>query len=201
MRASMKVMLLVAVFLLSTLSVGQECEALKTSSVEKLTEYLQHAGDSAEVASCVQVAFHRMAVLPSEQAIPLLITYLGYKRPLNESERNGFFMHAKAPDVLYPAVQELFVIGSPAEPALIGFIAKNKDNAGPESKNAVYTLLLIRHGDVVSVIQELHKASVSSTSDEARDRLQAAAREAMKWCDDRAHAQCEDALKASDSGG
>ena len=60
MRASMKVMLLVAVFLLSTSSVGQECEALKTSSLEKLTEYLQHAGDSAEVAPCVQVAFHRM---------------------------------------------------------------------------------------------------------------------------------------------
>jgi hypothetical protein len=195
MRASVKVMLLAVVFLLSTLSVGQECEAPKTSSVEKLTDYLQHAGDSAEVAPCVQAAFRRIAALPSEQAIPLLITYLGYKRPLNESERHGFFMHAKAPDVLYPAVQELFVIGGPAEPAVIGFIAKNKDGVGQESKNAVYTLLLIRHGDVVSVIQELHRAGQSSADSEARDRLQLAAQDALKWCDERSQTECEDALK------
>jgi hypothetical protein len=191
----MKVTLLTAMFLLSAWSIGQECEALKTSSVEKITDYLQHAGDDSAVAACVQVAFHRMAAPPPEQAIPLLTTYLGYKRPLNESERHGFFMHGKAPDVLYPAVQELYSIGGPAEPVLVSFLARNKENTGPESKNAVYTLLLIHHGDAISVVQELHKASVSSASGEARDRLQAAARDASKWCDERARSECEDALK------
>ena len=72
-----------------------------------------------------------------------------------------------------------------------------------ESKNAVYTLLLIRHGDVVSVIQEryIRLALCLRRVTKLGIRLQAAAREAMKWCDDRVHAQCEDALKASDSGG
>ena len=195
MRASMKVMLLMAAFLIPTLSAGQECEAAKDASVEKIIEYLQHVGDDPAAAACVQVAFHHIAALPPEQAIPLLITYLGYKRPLNESERHGFFMHGKAPDVLFPAVQELYSIGSPADPALIGFIAGNKDSLGLESKNAVYTLLLIHHGDVVSALQELHRARVSLTSDDVRDRLQAAAREAMNGAMTWALAQCEDALK------
>jgi hypothetical protein len=191
----MKVTLLTVMFLLSMRSIAQECEALKTSSVAKIIDYLQHAADDSTGAACVQVALHRMGALPQEQAIPLLTTYLGYKRPLSEGERHGFFMHGSAPDVLYPAIQALYSIGSPAEIGLVSFLARYKDNAGPASKNAVYTLLLIHHGDAVSVVQELHKASVSSTSDEARDRLQAAAGEASKWCDERARSTCEDALK------
>jgi hypothetical protein len=201
MPDSAKLGFVIATLLASVFSAGQECDALKSTSAPAVTEYLQHVGDDPAASSCVEAAFHQIATAPPELAVPTLITYIGYKRPLNKGERLGIFMHGNGPNVLYPAVHELFVIGSPAEPALIGFIAKNKDNAGPESKNAVYTLLLIHHGDVVSVLQELHKASVSSTSDEARDRLQGAARDALKWCDERAHAQCEDALKGSNGGG
>ena len=47
----------------------------------------------------------------------------------------GFFMHAKAPDVLYPAVQEALCHWQLLPSLLwIGFIAKNKDNAGPGVK-------------------------------------------------------------------
>jgi len=200
MHASMKETLLMTAFAVSTLSAGQECETAKDASIEKITAYLQHTGDDAAVAPCVQATFHHIASLPPEQAIPLLLAYLAYKRPLDEGERNGFFMHGKGPDVLYPAVYELYSIGDPAEAPLVSFIARSKDNAELGVKNALYTLLLIHHGDAVSVVQGLHKASLSSTSEEAGDRLQGAARDALKWCDDRARAQCENVLKGSNGG-
>jgi hypothetical protein len=195
MHVPNKVMLLAVGLFFSTLSVGQECGATNSASVEKIADYLQQVGDDPAASACVQAAFHHLAVLPADEAIPRLITYLAYKRPLNEGERHGFFMHGKAPDVLYPAVYELYLIGGPAEPALISFISGNKDGQGLETKNALYTLLLIHHGDVVAIVREIHKASVSATSEGARDRLQAAARDAVKWCDERARSDCENALK------
>jgi hypothetical protein len=64
-----------------------------------------------------------------------------------------------------------------------------------ESENALYALLLIHHGDVVAVIGKLLNARRTSTSREAGDRLQGAARSALKWCDERSKTQCEDALR------
>lgn len=71
MSYTLKMMLLAAALSLPTLSFGKQCEFSVGSSAEEITSYLQH-GDSA-TAECVQVAFHRIGALPTQQAIPLLI--------------------------------------------------------------------------------------------------------------------------------
>jgi hypothetical protein len=195
MYALIKIIAIASVCLLPTLSVGQECEELKGASPGKATLYLQHPGDDAAAAMCVLTAFHQIAAQPPQRAIPFLISHLGYKRPLNEAERQGLFMHGNGPNVLYPAVHELYTIGHDAEPALVGWIAQNRDRNGTVARNALYTLLLIHHGNTISVIKELHQAATSSTSVEDRYRLQTAARDALEWCDERSHSQCEDALR------
>ena len=95
----------------------------------------------------------------------------------------------------YPAVHELYVLGDAAESALVTFIGTNKSSTRTELDNALYTLLLIHHGDALAVIQELHKESANSASMETRDRLQDAAKDGLKWCDERWRSKCEDALK------
>ncbi|MGA9391288.1 MAG: hypothetical protein WBV69_12650 [Candidatus Sulfotelmatobacter sp.] len=185
-------MLLAVACLLPTLSAGQRCSALNDATVEQLVDYLQHPADDAATASCVQATFRLIASLPPRQAIPLLISYLGYKRPLTESERSGYFMHGNGPNVLYPAVHELRVLGSAAEPAILDTIAEGK-NRGVALENALFTLLLIHQGDAVAVIRELRKKSVSSTTLGATNRLQSAVNYAMKWCDERSNSQCNDA--------
>ena len=52
----------------------------------------------------------------------MLIERLAYRRPLSEGERLGVFMHGNVPDVLYPAVHELYSLGEPSETALSRFI-------------------------------------------------------------------------------
>ncbi len=123
----MGLVLLVVAWLLPTTVTAQECAVVKLASAEQAANYLQHAGRNAEAAECIQVAFRQIAKSPAEEAIPVLIKYLSYKRPLNEGERNGIFMHGKGADVLYPAVHELYTLGAPAESALVNFIAKDSN--------------------------------------------------------------------------
>lgn len=150
MHTSIRTMLLL-LWLSPVLAVAQDCNGLKSGSASEAVEYLRHVGDEAAAASCVNQAFHQIASSPPEQAIPFLVGRLGYKRPLSEGERHGIFMHGDGPNVLYPAVHELFTLGKPAEPALLHFIAENKDATGTERANALYTLLLIHHGNAMDV--------------------------------------------------
>ena len=191
----MSLVLLVITWLLPTTVTAQECAVVKLASAEQAANYLQHAGRNAEAAECVQVAFRRIAMSPVEEAIPILIKYLPYKRPLNEGERNGIFMHGNGADVLYPAVHELYTLGAPAESAIVNFMAEDTSATGVVLDNALYSMLLIHHGNALAVIQRLQSDSASSASVEARDRLQAASKAAMKWCDERWQTRCEDALK------
>jgi hypothetical protein len=186
---------LLALSLSPILAAGQECEALKSGSPSAAIGYLRHTGDDTTAKPCVDRAFRQIASAPQEQAISLLIDLLGYKRPLSEGERLGIFMHGDGPNVLYPAVHELYALGEPAEPALLRFVAGIKDAGRIDRENALFTLLLIHHGNAMDVVEILTKESNASGNDSARARLQAAARDAAKWCDDRIRVKCEDIQK------
>jgi hypothetical protein len=178
----------------AVVSNGQECATLNEASIKDADKYIQTLDHSKVSADCIAAAFNVIAAAPAQQAVPVLIKYLDYKRPLNEGERNGIFMHGNGPEVLYPAVDALFHVGDVAEPAIIRLIAE-RTLARVRLRNALYTLVLIHHGDTVSVIQELSRARTGSNSLSERQRLQSAAHEAVQWCDERWKDKCEDALK------
>lgn len=192
-----KLVVLILACLIPAISSGEECTVLKSGKIADATEYLRRAAEKQPVSlSCVQLAFEQIAGAPSEQAVPILIDYLGYKRTLNSGEGRGIFLHGNTPGTLYPAIHALYTIGPPAEPGLISFVAHSKEQGGVEQNNALYTLLLIHHGDAMSVIGNLMKESKSSSDTEDRTRLRAAATNvAAKWCDEQAKEKCEDALK------
>lgn len=110
-------------------------------------------------------------------------------------ERLGIFMHGNGPNVLYPAVHELYALGKPAEPALLRFVAGIKDAGRIDRENVLYTLLLMHHGNAMDVVEILTKERNASGNDSARARLQAAAKDAAKWCDARIKVKCEDIQK------
>jgi len=186
-------MVLVIANALSSKAIGQ-CDDLRSASVEQATSYIEHAPDDAASAKCVQIAFDVIGSLPTEQAVPVLLKYLGYKRPLNDGERHGFFMHGNGPETLYPAVHELFHLGSASEPGVIRFIGESKDASRTVLNNAIYALVLIHHGDGLAVVQELHSESGGAVDPDASKRLQSAAKDATKWCDERWKEKCADAL-------
>jgi hypothetical protein len=187
---------LCVVCFLPLISIGQECSEARLGSAAEAAEYLQHASAVVTPLVCVQAAFQRIANAPSEEAIPLLLQHLGFKRPLNEGEKHGIFIHGRTPATLYPAVQALSTIGAPAESALVSFLANENEGKEVERSNAIYTLLLIHHGNTLTVIENLMKASKLTRDEAESTRLGTAAREAVtKWCDEQTKEKCKHAIQ------
>jgi hypothetical protein len=199
MSYSTALALFALIFLFPSIGIGQECSGLKSASVQQVEGYIRKAPNKAGGTECVEFAFHRIASFPPNVAVPTLIRYLDHKRPLNEGERNGIFMHGPIPEELYPAIHELVLLGDTSEAKfveakLVEFIGNDENAKGIALEHALRTLLLIHHFDILPIIHELHNGSTSSTNATSRDRFQTAALIAAGWCPNDSKIKCEDAL-------
>ena len=172
---------------------AEECEALKFASANDAVNEVEQG--RIQTATCAKAAFQLIRHLPEEEAIPILIKYLGYKRPQTDAEKHGFYIHGPSPDVLYPAVESLYDIGSPAESRLIDAIARNDSKDSIEYKNALYTLVLIHHSDMVPLLKALHGRSVELAGTPEGARLESVAQDVKKQhCQGKLQAACDNAL-------
>jgi hypothetical protein len=174
---------------------GQTCEASAIDQPPSARAYLQNSPDAAKTSECVEAAFRSISTLPQTEAIPVLISYLGYKRPLTASEQNGIFLHGPVPDVLYPAVEALYKIGPPAEPALFDVLASESRPDSVEASNALYTLLLIHHGNLPPIIKGLSRRATKLSDGPAADHLHAYVKTLLEQCTDAFKQKCEDAAR------
>ena len=193
MRLVAKVLIAMAITTSSLSLPGQNCELLTSDSVADVIKYLSRPISSQE-SVCVDHAFKIIGSLPADQSIPLLVGYLGYKRPMSDTERRGIFLRIPKKDYLYPAVHELYDLGSLAEPALINFLSEN-DGETLTKENALYCLLLIEQGNVVSLIKKLNAQAEALKGTKASSRLLGAARDSLKWCTKDMAEKCEGALR------
>lgn len=174
---------------------GQSCEAAAIDQPSSARAYLQNPSDAAKTSECVEAAFRSISTLPQTEAITVLISYLGYKRPLTASEQNGIFLHGPVPDVLYPAVEALYKIGPPAEPALFDVLASDSRPDSVEASNALYTLLLIHHGNLPPIIKELTRRANNASDAPMSGRLHAYVKMLIEQCTDAFRQKCEDASR------
>jgi hypothetical protein len=147
-------------------------------------------------ADCARSTFQLIQDLPREESIPILIKYLGYRRPLSEAENHGLFAHGPLPEVLYPAVESLYKIGLPAEAALLDAVAHIDPKDSIEYKNALYALVLIRHSDVLPLIKTIHERGIALAGTPEASRLESAAQDLKKrYCHGKLLQPCDDALR------
>ena len=104
------------VFLLATVVLphscnAQDCESLNTATPEAVVTALDHGDIKTE--DCSRAAFQRIEQLPKDESIPILIRYLGLKRPPSNAPHG---LRSR-----YPAVESLYNVGLSAEPPLIEF--------------------------------------------------------------------------------
>jgi hypothetical protein len=177
---------------MATASLGQQCDQLKSGSVADATSYIDHAGNDSRAAECAEVAFKQIAALPAQQAVPLLIQRLGYKRPKTESEQAGFYVHhPPGPQYFFPAIDALVTLGDAAEPGLLEFLAQNESASAVERDNALYALFLIKHGDVLHLLDDIAHQRAQTSDAAASARLSAAAKQSVKWCNPQIRSSCE----------
>jgi len=174
--------------------ISQDCEALRSASATDAVNALDHG--EIKTAFCSRAAFQLIENLPEQEAIPIFINHLRYKRPLSELESRGVFFRGRGAEEMYPAIRSLFRFGNAAEPALIDFIAHDQNEGGIERSNALDTLLLIRHGGVVKLIETLHKRSLAFRDIPDGLRLESAAKDLIKrWCYSDIESQCQAAVQ------
>lgn len=167
---------------------AQNCESLNTSTPEAVVSALDH-GD-IETEDCSRIAFRRIEQLPNDESIPILIRHLGFQRPPSYAPHG-----LRSP---YPAVDSLAKIGLPAEPLLIEFLGQNQNEVNIERANAIETLSLIRHGDVVTTIKLLRQRSAELAGTPASAHLEAAAQYMLKTYCRGKRQWCEKQLRKSD---
>jgi hypothetical protein len=185
------IVMAVALCGLPKLSPAEECDSLQSHSSQEAIKYLQTIQGDQRTRSCVHAAFKEISSMPSDQALPILLQYIAYKRPLTDIEKKGVSF-SRDPGNLYPAVQVLFDLGRDAvEPSLITFLGQEASSDPQSFENAVYLLRALRHGNVLAALEDL-KAKRSVTADAAvNQRLRAAAQALNKWCDPLWKEKCE----------
>jgi HEAT repeat protein len=168
--------------------VSQGCEELKLASATDAVNALDRG--EIRTAFCSRAAFQLIGNLPPEQAVPILIKYLGFMRPKSNEVQHGL----PSP---YPAVDALAKVGLAAEPALIDFIAQQEDDSSLQRANAVDALDLIRHGDAVPTIKLMRERSAELAGTPAASRLDSAAHYMLrKYCPGKLRQHCEERLKS-----
>lgn len=172
------------------LSIAQVCESPKMASADEAVSAVDHGDIKTEF--CARAAFHLIERLPKDEAIPILIGYLGFREPLTNAPRSW--------ESLYPAVDSLFNLGLSAEQPLIEFLAQNQNERSIERANAIWALGLIRHGDVVPTIRLLRQRSAALAGTPEAERLDSAARAMLKeFCwSKQLRQRCEERLRQPD---
>jgi hypothetical protein len=155
---------LLAVLIFANPCVSQNCE-MKLASVTDAVNALDHGEIKTEF--CSRTAFQLIENLPPEEAVPILIKYLGFRRPIS-NQPHGLRSQ-------YPAVDALWKLGPASEPGLIDFIARQEDEKGVQHANALEALGLVRQGDVVPTIKLMRERSASLAGTPAATRLDSAA--------------------------
>jgi len=176
-----------------------QCPVLTTNSpADELTAFLRSSKElpaERQDRDCIQFALEQLGSKHSLDAIPVLVDYLDFERPLTEAEREGFSFHGSRKYIggTYIASSSLFTFGKVAVPALVSAI---KTRESPLiRRNATYTIMQVFRAEPFKGIELLEQEALASPPPVAAN-LRAAVLFALKWCDERNRRRCEAATHA-----
>lgn len=184
----------VLVFVMSqmTNAAMPKCEQLGNADNAKLIQFLKDGQASNPNPYCVEYSIRRLGSAKAGEAIPVLVSYLSFRRPETEREKMGMGGALGTPSHEFPAISALTQIGLIALPALVEMIEKE----GPDNeahRNAVYAVLKI-HNDGVAAIHFLRHSADAAKSADARNRLLDAGKETVSWCGATQRSRCDAAV-------
>ncbi len=179
--------LLLLVALASASTFAQSCPT-DGSGPEKALRFLETAKSTASVSDeCIERALHQLYRFNTPSAIAVLTRYLDFERPLTPSERHGVTLH---PSDHYPAVDELFAMGTSALPALIDILG-SAESSNLARRNALRTVMLIYRADPPAGVALLAAQSNAATDIAKARLLHEAAYDAVGLCPDRSRTSCQ----------
>lgn len=165
------------------------CPDIASSQTKDLITFLERDRHTADPA-CTKKIITQLGDAQEIGAIAVLISLLEFRRPDTEAEKQHFL----SMEDRYPAVESLFQIGAPALPALVSTVANYK-TSDLTRQNALRALEEIHREDPTKAILLLRKAANEAKTGAEAVRLEAAAKDVMKYCGKRWHDRCQAALQ------
>jgi len=183
-----------ALCLLSLPMMGQDCQP-QAEAMSRI-QLISFLNENARGASpeCLTRVIIRVSELrpPSREATETLISLLDFRRLPTEGEKVGVFSGSRDN---YPAVSALLMVGPPAVAPLIEDL-KRSDLGEVSRQNALRTLILIHAPNPPEAISALKQAAADADDPAASERLEADAKDAIRYCLGKWRAPCE----AAESG-
>jgi hypothetical protein len=172
---------------------GQDCESLRSASPDDLVSFLDANPPDEANAECLTFAIHKLGEKRYEPAIPVLARLLDFRRPLNEREKRGLYLHIQGIPEIYPAANALEEIGASALPTVLEVI-KAGSASTTARENAVSVWMEIYKYESPKGVARL-KQEADKTNDAAKQNLKWALSKALTWCNPPDEAQCKAAAK------
>jgi hypothetical protein len=174
--------------------VGQDCDSLQAATSDELVSYLNGIVPDQDNAKCITFAIKRLGERRFEPAMAVVARLLDFRRPLNEREKQGLYLHIQVAEEIYPAANALEEIGKKALPT-ISEVIKGTTTSTTARANAVSVWMEIyKHEGPKGVA--LLKQEVTETDD-------AAVKQNLKWAISEALALCnpDDMVKCKIAAG
>jgi len=177
-------LLLVWVFSLFVLNsaLGQGCPSLRDAQPAELVSFLSAAMPDQSNSECIAWAIKTLGAKKYEAALPVLARYLDFKRPPNELEKDGVYLHPSSVWQVYPAAAAFDEFGEKALPTLINVI-RSASATELARQNAIAVLMAIHKYETPKGVALLKEEEVKATDDSSKRRLRSAISIAVaKWC-------------------
>jgi hypothetical protein len=163
--------------------VGQECESLRNAAPDDLTSFLNTAAPDQKNADCVTSAIRQLGARRHAPAVPTLVKFLDFRRPLDETEKRGAYPHLRGVWDMYPAVDALESMGVNALPALLDAIKADSSSLTAQENAIVAWMEIYRRSDEhPKAVALLKQAQKRATDTSTRQKLDWAIKKALTWC-------------------
>ena len=187
--------LMMALFLLVTLQlIAQECEQLKDAASDQLLSYLADLKPDETNAQCITFAIGKLGDQRYEPAVPVIMKFLDFRRPVSVREKQGLYVHIQSTDEVYPAARYLEEMGDKAVHAVLDAIKANSTSPIAR-KNAVFVWMEIYKSEPPRGVSLLREELDKSDEARTKQNLKWALSEALTLCNPPDKAECDTAAK------
>ncbi len=176
------------VLLLPASLLAQECTTLIKESDAQQIQFLKDAKRVPEETACIIYAIKNLGSDKYHDAIAILTTYLDFE-DARKSDINSPIIAR-----VYPATDALYGMGKQSLPALLKVLSSEKPSQKAQD-NAVYTIMMIHGTNMPQGVKLIKTAADHAETSIAKEYLNKAAENAIRWCVDEERLLCEAALK------
>jgi hypothetical protein len=186
----------IALLVVHTPAIAQQCGQLEGRSAESLVSYLSGVVPDQRNAPCVAFALGQLGTQQYAGAAPILTKFLEFRWPLGARQKQRLYVIEHDGSTIYPAADALEQIGKDALPAILAAIKSNSISRQSLDVAVSVWMTIYKNRGPVGVAMLKHEGNKTNDPGAAQRLQWAAVRAAHGWCSPSEKAQCNAVLNS-----